>query len=60
MIIHETIIIRGRSFEKTFSDLGLQIRKVGTEELYEEAINIEGHAYSYEETDAPVYGGAEA
>ena len=36
---------------RTFSDIGLQIRKVGTDEIYDEAIDVDGTSYVYEETD---------
>lgn len=36
---------------KTYSDQGLMIRKVGTNEIYSEAIDIETAYYKYEETD---------
>lgn len=39
---------------RTYSDNGLQIRKVGTDEVYDEAIDIEGAPYTYEETDIPI------
>lgn len=36
---------------RTYSDANLKIRKVGTEEVYDEAIDIEGAPYTYEETE---------
>ena len=30
------------------------IRKVGTDELYAEAIDVEGIGYTYEETEIPI------
>jgi hypothetical protein len=39
---------------RTFSDADLYIRKVDTDEIYEEAIDIEGALYSYEETNEPI------
>lgn len=33
---------------------GLQIRKVGTDEIYDEAIDVEGIGYTYTETDTPI------
>ena len=38
----------------TKSTEGLKIRKVGTDEIYDEAIDVEGAPYEYEETDIPV------
>lgn len=36
---------------KTYSDSNKYIRKVGTDEVYSEAIDIEGAGYEYEETE---------
>ena len=43
----------GTELYRTYSDKGLQIRKVGTSEVYDEAIDIENAPYAYEETDIP-------
>ncbi len=39
---------------RTCSNSGLLIKKVGTEEIYEEAIDVENSGFSYEETDTPI------
>ena len=39
---------------KTYSDADLMIKKVGTDEMYSEAIDIEGAPFTYEETDTPI------
>lgn len=39
---------------RTYSDKGLQIRKVGTDEVYDEAIDIEGVPFEYEETEEKI------
>lgn len=36
---------------RTYSNEGFLIKKVGTEEIYEEAIDIENSGFSYEETE---------
>lgn len=36
---------------RTYSNEGLLIKKVGTDEIYEEAIDIENSGFSYEETE---------
>ena len=36
---------------RTYSDKGVQIRKVGTNEIYDEAIDVENAPFAYEETD---------
>lgn len=49
----------GVNLFRTYSDEGKQIRKVGTDEVYDEAIDIENAPYTYEETDIRVEEGAE-
>lgn len=39
---------------KTYSDKNVLIQKVGTDEKYEEAIDIEGAGYTYLETDEEI------
>ena len=56
MIVREFYRIRedGVVLYRTYSDANLIIRKVGTEELYSEAIDVENAPYTYEETDTPI------
>lgn len=56
MIIREFYSTRkdGTNLFRTFSDEGVKIRKVGTDEVYDEAIDIEGTPFTYEETDVPI------
>ena len=51
MIIQEQI---GNDLVKTYSDKGMMIRKIGTEELYSEAIDPQKFNREYEETDIPI------
>ena len=44
----------GVKLNKTYSDSGFYIRKVGTEEIYDEAIDIESAPYEYEETETTI------
>lgn len=44
----------GVNLYKTESDNGVMIRKVGTNEVYASAIDIESAPYQYEETDTPI------
>jgi hypothetical protein len=44
----------GVNLFRTYSDAGLMIRKVGTDEVYSEAIDIEGSGYTYEETGTAI------
>ena len=61
MVIKEFYKTRndGVDLYRSYSDLGLQLRKVDTEEIYEEAIDVADAPYIYEETDNPVEGGAD-
>ena len=51
MIIQEQI---GNDLVKTYSDKGMMIRKIGTDELYSEAIDPQKFNREYEETDIPI------
>ena len=44
----------GVNLFKTESDNGVMIRKVGTDEVYPYAIDVEGAPFEYEETDTPI------
>lgn len=35
----------------TYSDANLKIRKIGTSEIYDIAVDVENSTYSYKETD---------
>ena len=52
MIIKEFYITRtdGVNLYRTYSDEQFKIRKVGTDEIYDEAIDVETAPYEYEET----------
>lgn len=39
---------------RTSSDKNVKIKKVGTDEIYNEAIDVEDSGYTYEETDTPI------
>ena len=51
MIIQEQI---ENDLVKTYSDKGVMIRKIGTEEIYSEAIDPKRFNREYEETDIPI------
>ena len=53
MIVHE-IIEGNTALVKTYSNVGLMIRKKGTDELYSEAIDPKKFNRKYEETDIPI------
>lgn len=44
----------GVNLYRTYSDSGLKIRKIGTDEVYDEAIDVEDAPYEYEETNEPI------
>lgn len=44
----------GTNLYRNYSDNGVQIRKVGTDEIYDEAIDVDGAPFTYEETDVPI------
>ena len=56
MIIKEFYRARndGVSLYRTYSDKSMLIHKIGTDEYYEEAIDIQGCGFLYEETDMPI------
>lgn len=62
MIVKEFYKTRtdGVNLFRTYSDKGLRIRKVGTDEIYDEAIDIESAPYTYEETEIPTEDATEA
>lgn len=60
MIIKEFYMTRtdGVNLYRTFSNEGFQIHKIGTDEIYDEAVDVEGAPYVYEETDTLIGGDA--
>jgi hypothetical protein len=56
MIVREFYQTRqdGVNLYRTYSDENKYIHKVGTNEEYSEAIDIEGAPYEYEETDREI------
>lgn len=53
MIKTEMMEINGKAFRRTWSD-AYQIRQVETGAVYSEAVDPEGSAHTYEETDIPL------
>ena len=53
MIVQE-IIEGNTTLVKTYSNSGFMIRKIGTDELYSEAIDPQKFNRKYEETDIPI------
>ena len=60
MIIKEFYMTRtdGVNLYRTYSNKGLQIHKIGTDEIYDEAVDVENAPYTYEETDTLIGGDA--
>lgn len=58
MIIKEFYKTRtdGVNLYRTYSDQGFQIHKIGTDEIYDEAVDVENASYQYEETDTKIDG----
>lgn len=55
MIIHdENFEVNGGIFCRTYSDKNMMIRKVGTEEIYSEAVDVKPCRFEYEETNISV------
>jgi hypothetical protein len=56
MIVKEFYMTRkdGVNLNRTYSDHHVYIRKIGTEEEYTEAIDIESAPFVYTETDEPI------
>lgn len=56
MIVKEFHVKRadGVNLYRTYSDQGLKIQKVGTNEVYNQAIDVEGAPFTYVETDQAV------
>lgn len=44
----------GVNLYRTYSDENFKIRQIPTNEIYDEAIDIEESIYTYEETDIPI------
>lgn len=58
MITKEIVTIDGQEFQRTASDTYM-IRKVGTDEVYSEAVDLPTSAWAYEETDIVLDNGAD-
>lgn len=56
MIVREYFDTRkdGVRLYRTYSDINHYIRKVGTDEVYSEAVDVEDSGFEYEETDKEI------
>lgn len=62
MIVREYFDMRfdGVALYRTYSDANLRIRQVETGAIYDEAIDVDGAPYTYEETDEAIETDASA
>ena len=60
MIKVENVTINNREFKRAFSDTGHMIRKVGTQEVYVEAVDVLTATWQFEETDELIEKESEA
>lgn len=44
----------GVNLYRTYSDVGYRIRQIETNDIYDEAIDVENAPYTYEETDEKI------
>lgn len=54
MVKYEEIVINNQKLIKAYSDKKLYIQKVGTNEIYSSATDLECMNYKYEETDIEI------
>lgn len=54
MIIQEKIVINNKEFLRTYSDSNLKIKKIDTNEVYDEAIDLITSNFSYEESNLEI------
>lgn len=54
MIVTENVRFGRREFKRTYSDEDYLIRKIGTDEIYSEAVDVLNSSYEYEETDEKI------
>lgn len=56
MIVVEKIVneLDGKELKRTYSDKDVYIKKVGTDEIYMEAIDLLNSTFEYEETDVEI------
>lgn len=56
MIVKEFYRTRtdGVNLYRTYSDQNLKIRKIGTDEIYDDAVDVENAPYQYEETEIQI------
>lgn len=53
---YDTTRSDGKKLYRAYSDQGMKIRKDGTEEVYNEAVDVEDSGFTYTETDIPIEG----
>ena len=54
MIVSKRVNLNRKYYRYTYSDSNLYIRKVGTDEIYENVYDLPSSDYEYEETDREI------
>ena len=54
MIVTDNVRFGRREFKRTYSDEDYLIRKIGTDEIYSEAVDVLNSSYEYEETEEKI------
>lgn len=54
MIVTDNVRFGRREFKRTYSDEDYLIRKIGTDEIYSEAVDVLDSSYEYEETEEKI------
>lgn len=54
MVVQETFDLDGRTLCRTYSNADMNVHKIDTDEVYEEAIDIFPCPYAYEEIEKPI------
>ena len=57
MVVYEKIEIRGKTYDRAYSDVNKKIAQDGTGIIYDEAIDPENSGRTYTETDIPIETG---
>lgn len=54
MISQEIIEMGGKKYKRTYSSENYYIKKIGTNEIYADAVDLLGTNYNYEETEQKI------
>ena len=56
MVVYDKTIIRGKTYDRAYSDANKKIMQDGTGIIYDEAIDPEKSGRTYTETNIPIEG----